>query len=78
LYIWHFLPSPMLASWTIPGLERFPVMLAEFIRLAVLLAAFTLLSVMSYHLFETHFLRMKSRFAYRTRAASDVRYSVAK
>jgi peptidoglycan/LPS O-acetylase OafA/YrhL len=78
LYIWHFLPSPMLASWTMPGLEHVPVILAELIRLVVLLTAFTALSVMSYHLFEVHFLRLKARFAYRKRVTADGQYSIAK
>jgi len=77
LYVWHFLPSPMLARWTISGLEHLPVVLTELVRIVVLLAAFTLLSVLTYHLFEVRFLRMKTRFTYRKRATCEDQVSLA-
>jgi peptidoglycan/LPS O-acetylase OafA/YrhL len=72
LYVWHFLPSPMLALWKLPGGEHLPQpILAELVRLVVLLAVFTVLSVLSYHLFEVHFLRLKSHFVYSSASSAE-------
>lgn len=72
LYVWHFLPSPMLALWKLPGGEHLPQpILAELVRLLVLLAVFTVLSVLSYHLFEVHFLRLKSHFVYSPASSAE-------
>ncbi|HEU5457973.1 MAG TPA: acyltransferase [Terracidiphilus sp.] len=63
LYIWHYLFNRAVKPW-LADCRRVihPAILADLIYTLALLALFTAISVLSYHLFEVHFLRLKSRF----------------
>lgn len=64
LYIWHALAIPECTSWII-YFRRYihPALLAESVYTIAMLALFTGVAVLSYHVYEAHFLQLKPRYA---------------
>ena len=63
LYLWHYMLHRIVSPWEATFQSAIhPLLLANLLYTLFLLALFTTISVFSYHLFEVHFLRMKSRF----------------
>jgi peptidoglycan/LPS O-acetylase OafA/YrhL len=66
LYVWHDLPSPVCVTWQAWFVRNIhPLVLAQAVYAATMLALFTVVAVASYQLLEIRFLKLKSRFPYR-------------
>jgi peptidoglycan/LPS O-acetylase OafA/YrhL len=64
-YIWHELPAPVTYVWRAWFLRSIrPFSLAQMVYEMAMLALFTGAAVLSYHLLERPFLRLKSHFRY--------------
>lgn len=64
LYIWHALTIPVTLKWLVYFRTYIHAnLLAELCYTLAMLALFTGIAVLSYHCYEIHFLRLKSRFA---------------
>ena len=69
LYVWHFMPYPITSMWVVPFRSRIhPQGLADVLYTGAMLGLFTLVAVISFNLFEVHFLKLKSHFKYRYEA----------
>jgi peptidoglycan/LPS O-acetylase OafA/YrhL len=64
LYVWHVIPIGFCRSVIIPWFHQYlhPAMLADTAYTSVMLAFFTAVAVLSYHLVERPFIKLKSKF----------------
>lgn len=66
LYVWHHLPAPICVPWQEWFIRHIhPLVLGQMAYVMVLLAIFTALAMVSYHLVEVRFLKLKSHFQYK-------------